>query len=276
MFTLEYEQQPAPGVMQESTRVQTWHDLSDVVCAYGYAGPGWWAMEWPALATFRVDSKSPTAVRVFAARDASRARIDDLYRRSVMPLFLQALGHETLHASAVRGSRGVLAFCGERGAGKSTVAYALARRGYSQYADDTLVMNVTSGAITTQPLPFVPRLRPASAEFFGAREADTSSAVTRPEPLDGVFILRPASAARRLSVTELPAPQALQALLAHAHCFEPDSDVSRQRLLRNYLEISARVSVLAVDYVPGLDGLDAMLDAILAAAGMACAASEIV
>jgi hypothetical protein len=269
MFTLEYEQGPASDVagIEGGTRVQAWHDLADVVCAYGYTGPGWWAMHWPNLATFRVDAEAVNVVRVFPAAHASRARLQDLYRRSVVPLFLQALGHETLHASAVLGAQGVLAFCGERASGKSTIAYALARRGLPQYADDTLVMTPTSRGIKTQPLPFSPRLRPASAAYFRTHDRDSHSHEHKVSaPLSALFVLRPAAEGATLDIEALASPLAFQALLSHAHCFEPASERSRRRLLKNYLEVSASVPVFAVSYPPGLDRLDALLDAILSAA----------
>ena len=253
---------------QGSTRVQTWRDLSDVVCAYGSAGPDGWSMELPRLGTFRLDLASPDTIRVFAAPGASRERLDDLYRRTVVPLFMQAVGYETLHASAVTGSSGVLAFCGERGAGKSTIAYALARRGFAQYADDTLVLDVGDAAVTTQPLPFTPRLRPASAAFFndaGRGHATTGS--PEPRPLAGVFILRRAAEGSRSEVVRLPASHALPAVLAHAHCFEPENAGARRRLLQMSLEISTRVAIVEVTFARGLEGLDALLDDMLAAAG---------
>ena len=268
MFTLEYEQGPSSEIacIEGGTRVQTWHDLAEVVCAYGYAGHGWWAMHWPKLGTFRVDADAVNVVRVFPAPHASRARLQDLYRRSVVPLFLQALGHETLHASAVQGSTGVLAFCGERGSGKSTIAYALARRGLPQYADDTLVMTATSRGINTKPLPFVPRLRPASAQFFGVEGGHMHAHERAAAPLSAIFVLRPITKPEPLGVELLSSAAGFQALLAHAHCFEPDSERGRRRLLKNYLEISASVPVFAVSYRPGLDRVDGLLDAILSAA----------
>jgi hypothetical protein len=274
MFTLEYEQGPASEVacIEGGTRVQTWHDLADVVCAYGYAGDGWWAMHWPKLGTFRVDAAAVNIIRVFPASHASRARLQDLYRRSVVPLFLQALGHETLHASAVLGSKGVVALCGERGSGKSTIAYALARRGFPPYADDTLVMTATARGVRTQPLPFTPRLRPASAEFFGVDGGHMHAHERVAAPLSVLFVLRPTTQSETLNIELLPSTPAFQALLAHAHCFEPDSERSRRRLLKNYLEISASVPVFAVDYTPGLDRIDALLEAILSAARESSAA----
>lgn len=271
MFTPRFEPRSLADdqvASQGGTRVQTWRDLSDVVCAYGSAGPGWWSMELPRLGTFRLDLASPDTIRIFAAAGASRERLDDLYRRTVVPLFMQALGCETLHASAVTGSSGVLAFCGERGAGKSTIAYALARRGFAQYADDTLVLEVADATITTQPLPFTPRLRPASADFFnGAGPSHAMTGSSEPRKLAGLFILRRSGEGSRSEILRLSPSHALQAVLAHAHCFEPGNAAARRRLLQNYLEISTRVAIFAVTFAPGLDRLDGLLDDMLAAAG---------
>ena len=113
MFDLRFEPRSADveQATQGGTLVQTWHDLSDAVCAHGYAGPGWWAMELPRVGTFRVDLAAPRLIRVFVQPGASSARLDDLYRRSVLPLFIHALGHENQKPSAGSGSRGALAFC---------------------------------------------------------------------------------------------------------------------------------------------------------------------
>ena len=85
-------------------------------------------------------------------------------------------------------------------------------------------------------------------------------------PLGAIFVLRPALEPDTLNIERLPSTLGFQALLAHAHCFEPDSERSRRRLLKNYLEISARVPVFALTYTPGLDRVDALLDAIVGAA----------
>jgi hypothetical protein len=272
MFTPTFEPFSAagvPGVGPGRTPVQTWTDLADVVCAYAYAGEGWWAMELPQLATFKLDLSARSTIRVFARPGASRDLIEDLYRRSVVPLFMQALGRETLHASAVNGERGVLAFCGDRGTGKSTIAYGLARRGFAQHADDTLVLNLDAGAVKTVPLQFAPRLRPAARTFFGygAGISDfPDGQETRAEPLATVFILRRDDACGDPRVRRLPPPAAFDALLRHAHCFEPGNPVQRRRLLQNYLDISTKVPVFGVSFAPGLEGLERLLDKLLQAA----------
>lgn len=274
MFTRTFE--PASGAGIPNLRdgrlpVQTWRDLANAVCAYAYAGDGWWAMELPRLATFLVEDSARDTIRVFAEPGASREAIDDLYRRSVVPLFMQALGLEALHASAVKGSRGVVAFCGDRGTGKSTIAYGFARRGFEQQADDTLVLRVDEAGVSTVPVPFTPRLRPPARAFFGrASTADARPALCEPgaEPLDAIFILRRDETRAEPLVTRLTPSAALEALLHHAHCFEPDSPVQRRRLLQNYLDISTQIPIFTVLFAPGLDKLDRLLDTLQHAADL--------
>ncbi|MEO5929530.1 MAG: hypothetical protein ABIR47_06335 [Candidatus Kapaibacterium sp.] len=54
----------------------------------------------------------------------------------VLALLLQQRGRLVLHGSAVATASGVAAFLGESGAGKSTIAAGLHRRGYPAVADD--------------------------------------------------------------------------------------------------------------------------------------------
>lgn len=270
MFTLRLDEDClSPPHRETCAPVQVWRDLADNICAYGYAGDGWWAMEWPGHATFRfgpaIGAGIVTAVPSPGAR---RSRVEETFRRGVLPLALQATGYETLHASAVDTPAGVIAFCGERRAGKSTIAYALRRRGFAQHADDTVVMSAGDGRIETLALPFAPRLREASAEFFRTTTTHPESHVQgASRPLAGIFVLHPG--VHDGAPERLEGQAAFRALLAHAHCFDPTTPASQQRLLRNYLDIAAGVPIYRLVYAPGLDRLDAMLDVILDRAGVA-------
>lgn len=230
-------------------------------------------MAWPGIATYRFGpAVGVEVVEAQAESGVAASRVEDTYRRGVLPLALQALGRETLHASAVATTRGVLAFCGERRSGKSTVAFGLGRRGLEQHADDTLVLDIGPPVVKTVPLAFVPRLRDASARFFDTT-ADGSSASPARNPrtrsLDALFVMHPADGAARLSVEPLRSTEAFRAVLAHAHCFEPDNPDVRRRLVQHYLDLCAIVPVYEVRYAPDLARLDAMLDRILSAANAA-------
>jgi hypothetical protein len=73
-------------------------------------------------------------------------------------LLLQQRGLMTLHASAVVGRMGAIAFLGESGAGKSTMAAAMHKRGYSILADDVTALEIGKAEVPLV-LPAFPRLK---------------------------------------------------------------------------------------------------------------------
>ena len=232
-------------------------------------------MRWPGVVTFRFDDQG--TIDAFPESGIDPAQVTDLCRRSVEPIVRQALGSETLHASAVRADVGVLAFSGERESGKSTIAYSLSRRGFPQYADDAVVMRMDGDRVAALDLSFGVRLRPEPARLFGFDAAHTkplhdvlplnlAGSDDTTTPLAAIFVLgRHASGLPR--ATRLTPGTAFTAILAHAHCFDPVDPVGRQRLLENYLGIADRVPVFDLRFASGLDGLDAVLDCIEGAVG---------
>src|SRR5262245_4741894 len=256
----------------EGAPVQEWTELSGGVCAQAYVGHEWHWIVWPGIGTFRF-RPDRRVVEALPEPGASLAEVEDLYARYVLPIAMQAVGAEAIHASAVSSSIGVLGFCGERGAGKSTVAYALSRRGYSHRADDVLALEVGEGSVSVLALPFEPRLRPASAEFFGAAtgrrhvRALAGSVKIARETLAGLFILDGHQGDRPPEIRRLSGTQAIVSALQHAHCFNPEDVLNRRRHFQNYLEIAAQVPVIAVRYCYGLDRLEELLDCLLLQVG---------
>jgi hypothetical protein len=222
-------------------------------------------MRWPGVVAFRFDSDG--GLDAFPERPIDPSWIVDLCRRTVEPLALQSLGWETVHASAVCTASGVMAFCGERQAGKSTVAYALSRRGYQQYADDMVVLQVGSGEIRTLDRPFGVRLRSEPAAFFGFEPdgrhfqdvtpltSDHENVSTR--PIAALFVLRRIQAGDP-EIERLEPGAALAAVTPHAYCFNPDGQ-GRKRLLRNYLHVATTVPVYELRFKAGLERLDSVL-----------------
>src|SRR5438045_2629057 len=144
---------PSPLPSKADGRVQVWRE-QDQVCAYGYAADGARWMHVPDLATFRLGRE----VAAFTLPSADPDLIRDAFERNVLPMAIQALGGEALHASGVVGSSGVVAFCGESGTGKSTLACALSARGYRLWADDAVAFEPGDGGLVAVPLPFQLRL----------------------------------------------------------------------------------------------------------------------
>jgi hypothetical protein len=272
MFTLRFEGSPAIGTAAArlgGRRVQEWRDQGDSLCAVGHAGDGWWAMEWPGWAIYRFGPALGDRVEVLHRADVPRERLEDTYRRSVLPLQLQALGREALHASASAIAGTAVCFCGERWAGKSTFAYALERRGFPQRADDSLVLDVGSGAITTVPLPFTPRLRPASLDYFVRGDDDAWRTDAPAEPLGAIVILEQDAGSVPCTLNRVSGADAFRQVLAHAHVFEPNQEGAQRRLARHYLDIAAAVPVYALRYAPRIDDLPLVLDRLLTELGAA-------
>ena len=159
--------------------VEVWHEHGQV-CAYGYPAHGQNWLHVPGLATFRFLRADQPVVGI-PIGSADRVSVRDAFERTALPMALQSLGRQVLHASGVRGPTGVIAFCGESGTGKSTLAYAAGRRGNELWADDAVAFEVDGHGVAAIPLPFRVLLRPESSAFFGA---DASAEAQRPAAAD--------------------------------------------------------------------------------------------
>ncbi len=213
------------------------------------------------MATFRF---GPSGVEAIAREDVATEKIRDAHRRTVLPLALQALGQEVLHASAVAVDDGAVAFCAKSGIGKSTVAYSLARRGHPACADDAVAVEFGRRGPELIPLPFALRLRPASAAYYGedAQTIEVQHPVAR-QPLAAVCVLQRED--KGAGVRRLGRAEAFPALLAHAYSFGLNDEPRRRRMVQHYLSLASEVPVLRVDLGPGLSTLAGTLDEIEAA-----------
>ncbi len=255
----------APGV-------EVCHDARGDLLAYCRAGNGTLRVDIPDLASFSYE-RGTGHVRAIPYRPLSPGFILETYQHCVLPLILPALGTEVLHASAVVGAAGVAAFCGPSGTGKSTIAVALARRGYALWADDAVAIDTAEPEPTAIPLPFTVRLHSDSARFLDAAcEAGTSVAAA---PLDAqsaplavlCMLRRTPDATAAVAVERLEAASTCQAALAHAYCFSVKDLAQKRRTIWNYLTMSGRVSAYEIRFRPGFERLPVVLDAIEAIVG---------
>ena len=243
-----------------------WRDGQGLEYARAYAGGGESWIAWRNLATFAF-SNAAADVRAWPEPDVPDDRVADVFERVVQPIVLQAMGCQALHASAVAGDGGVLAFCGVGHSGKSTIAYALGQRGYRQIADDAVVLNVSPGRIAVRPLPFAPSLRPASLLHFdkpgsapGCGRVHQPNAVDDGSPLKAVFILRQdADKSAPAGPDRLSPVQAFSALLTHAHCFDETSGAQTRRLAEDYLTVAGQVPVMTLNYPPRFAQIESLL-----------------
>jgi len=249
-----------------------WQDDDGVTLAYGWVALPWLWIAWPGIAAYRFAAGSDDpVVTAFPDREGKAGPIEDVFRRVIQPIALQARGYEALHASAVLMPRGAVAFCARTKTGKSTIAFALANRGYIQLADDSVVLEFGAKSIAVVPLPFQPRLQPpALYAAVGGENNPGAFLVDLPSraPL-GAIVRRNRAAADDPGPVARVAPLAqarrFPSVLAHAHCFDLASRDSRGRLLEHYLDLVGAVPVLELTFHPGFDRLPAVLDTLLRA-----------
>jgi len=262
-----------PALDTSNPDIELWRDNDGTICAYGGNLNGTCWLHLPGVATF---SFSDENAQITATADASaaRGRIVDAYYRTVLPLALQARGIEVLHASAVRMDGGIVALCAIKETGKSTIAYALSRRGHSLYADDAVPFIKSGDVVSALSLPFTIRLRPASAAFFGPDgvpdrrsphpDAQTPVQLT-PERLAAVFVLErnPQGLSNTApSVRRLTGAPAFISALTHAYCFSSVDESQTALMVQHYLDLAASVPIFEVRFGAGLDWLPAITSAI--------------
>lgn len=228
-------------------------------------------MRLPGVASFAFDPEQKE-VTAFPDEGVSKGVVADAYRRAVLPMVQQTRGHQVLHASAVRTSAGVVAFCGSSGTGKSTVAFAFSRRGYPVWGDDAVCFQTSERGVDCIPLPFDLLLRPATASFF--RVGPKAAPIGRPEStsetsaavlLSAVCVLqrRTADGGRASAeVAPIPSPNAFTATLEHAYALGLRDKLRRRQLVEQYLQLAATVGVFSVRFEGDLDQLDSMVDVI--------------
>jgi hypothetical protein len=259
--------------------VEVWRDVGGRIGALADRDGEIRRLHLPGVATYEFDLRNAEVV-ARAARRAAAATIVDQFYRTAVPLILQARGYEVLHASGVASARGVVALGAPKQSGKSTVACALAERGYPLWADDAVVFATDGSPIESFAVPFELRLRPASARHFGrpATERSTATGARRPwsgerAPLAAVFTLERRPAGAPLELSRLDGGVALTAVLANAYSFTWRESGRKAAMMRQYLALVSRVPVYSLRYPSGLEHLDAIVDAIesvlAAAAGSA-------
>ena len=224
-------------------------------------------LEWRDVGLFGFTLTSP-AVDAWVLPDVDDRAARRCFAREIEPILLQAHGWEALHASAVAGPDGAIAFCGTTGAGKSTTAYAMRARGFRQLADDHLVFSVDGsqpgGRPTIYPLSFEPNLRPKSVAHFESYEVHPTEGVEQEAlPLAALVLLEQAPhLTAAVSITPVSPTRAFSEILPHAHAFDPADPAETERLTRSYLALVDQVPVFRVAYRPSFVVLDRLVDAI--------------
>jgi hypothetical protein len=113
-------------------------------------------LRFPNLADFLV-SGDKKAIHCYPATGIPLETVKHLFLDQVLPIILAGQSKLALHASAVATSAGAIAFAGETGQGKSTLAASFAVAGLPLMSDDCLLLQEVDCSLLA--LPSYPGLR---------------------------------------------------------------------------------------------------------------------
>lgn len=120
---------------------------------------------WKGESRIRVRGAREITVEILPGADRKAVRLSIL--GPAFSKLLERRGLLVLHASAVRMDREAVAFLGAAGAGKSTLAAALHRRGHALVTDNQLVLRFTGDKVFAIPTFPQFKLWPDSARSLG-------------------------------------------------------------------------------------------------------------
>jgi len=172
---------------------------------------GGYLLRYLGFADFIVDDAGRELRCTRVEPETSPQTLRHLLLDRVLPLILNLVGYDILHATAVVTAGGVCAFIGPAGAGKSTLAAIFATAGFTIFCDDCLVVRVNDDILCAPGYPGV-RLWSDSFsalgnQFVGASDvtrstskfrilANTEAFPGRLRPLIAVYRISRAAAGR--------------------------------------------------------------------------------
>lgn len=253
---------PASG--REAREVNTWRDDQGRMLARACVSGVLHWIDWLGVGRFSFTPPHRT-ITVHRIRGVPDAILSDTFQRQVQPIVLQALGFQTLHASAAVIGDAVAVFAGHPHSGKSTLAHAMGRRGYPQFADDAVVIDARSDDVVAHAMAFSPRLRDASRTHFESATETGSAGTTAMSAgaarrLAAVILLTQTTAADVMSSPRLLRPaEGLRLMLAHANGFDAVDLAERRRTLADYLRLAQTVPIFDLSYRPDFAHLPALI-----------------
>jgi hypothetical protein len=192
------------------------------------------------------------------------------------------LGREPLHATAVSTDRGVLAFLGNSGDGKSTLAALLLRHGCKLMTDDMLILTRAGGRWLAQPGP--PRLKlyrhmadhvlgPAPERVPMNRHTtkliiplDPSDCASEADALTGIYILVDGADAQGSDpvIQRLSPAAAFPRVLAHTAGHYPSEAARLKRQFAFATALVQEIPIKTIAYRREQTEMPALRDAVLA------------
>jgi len=151
-----------------------WLDANDEICFSCSHVNGDYLLQFPDVAEFLI-TLSDNSITYFPEPDVPDETIRHLLLDQVVPRALDQQGKLILHASAVKLSDGrSIAFSGNSGCGKSTIASSYHEAGAELITDDCLLIDTKNGVVQVVPNYYGLRLFEDSAKAIFSQHAELS------------------------------------------------------------------------------------------------------
>ena len=223
---------------------------------------GGYLLRFPRLADFHV-SRDGNYVRCWPSPDTPLETIRHLFLDQIVPIILSRNGNLVLHGSAVLTPNGVVAFLGETGRGKSTLASSFSEKGAPVLTDDCLMVTEANEQLWVVPSYPSLRLWPEAVDaLFGSdrpvaevahysekKRVDGQlglSFCSEPAALRRIYVLVPVdhSEGKSVSIVPLSVRDACMELVKFTYLV----DVTDRERLRHDFERLSRVAALHLIY----------------------------
>jgi hypothetical protein len=260
---------------RHARRVRELRDGEALLLSVDLAPPAGYLLHAPGFARILV---APDGSELLCDPEPQNPRWSELIGAQALPLAATLRGLEVLHASGVvlpgdLLGGGAALFSGQQGAGKSSLAAALLRRGAALLGDDTIALEPVGSELMTYPGMGVlhlraeehERLSPAARAALGpaapthGKRRHHPPALASPAPLGGLFLLERSTRGPAVERIEAVDPYALLASTFNLSVRTPER-LTRHLDLAASLAASGRVYRLRVQ--PGVDATQ-LADALL-------------
>ena len=220
-------------------------------------------LRFPGMADFAIN-RDATVVSCAPASGTTAATVEHLFLNQVVPLTLSQQGRLVLHGSAVNSGGRALAFLGDSGQGKSTLAGFFASHGMPFLTDDGLFVDQVDGRVTVMPGHHSIRLWADSESSLlpsGSQRADAVQFTNKSRfHADGVFrhcadaielrciYFLGKSGVDSVQISSMPAAAAFMALVNHSFLLDTEST---EVLARHFSQLKALIGatkVFSLDY----------------------------
>lgn len=229
-------------------------------------------LRFPDLVDFVISADGREASCALAA-GVSRAQIEHLWLNQVTPLARSKQGEMVFHGSCVDLGAAAVAFIGESGRGKSTLAASFSSRGHAFLADDGLIVRRCGDNYVACPshptLRLWPDSRDAARRAVALSNEETKAIIqadaefihcAAPRPLAAVFFLGEDS--EEIGFTRLPARETMLQLLKNSFLLDVEDSALTSAHFHRTAAFANRLAGFQFDYPRQFDALDRVTEAI--------------